>query len=506
MQENDKRIFKNTAFLYVRQLVIMGLSFFTTRVVLEKLGASDFGVNNVVAGFVSMFTLVNSILQGATSRYLSLHLGKNDMQLVKTTFSTAFFMHLAIAAFMFVLLESFGLWFLNSHLNIPAERMFAANVVFQLSVLTVIIGISQTPYTAIMTSREHFNMYAFMSIFDVVAKLLTLYLLVVIPFDKLIIYTALQAFVSLIVAIVYRLYCIRNFEESRLSRCFDRQLCKEMIIFSSWGVVGNTCVILNTQGLNIMVNIFFSTLVNAALGIAARVNATILAFVGGFLQAAQPQLVKYYGANDMHNFHRLIFNVSRYSLFMLAIIGVPVLIEIDYVLDLWLTEVPDYTSAFIKINIINSIISYSNRFVDQGLVASGHMKELNSYSSPIYLLELPLVYVALRLGASPSFVYAIACFTVFLCLFINVRMLSKFTGFPARRYLLTVFLRSLILVLIACVPPYIIHVMMPEGFIRFIVVCSIALASTVTVLMLFAMNHETRAMVVSKVKQVLHIR
>ena len=506
MQENNKRIFKNTAYLYVRQLVIMGLSFFTTRIVLEKLGASDFGVNNVVAGFVSMFMLVNSILNGATSRFLSLHLGQGDANQIKTTFSTAFYMHLIIGIGMVVLLESFGLWFLNARLNIPADRMFAANVVFQLSVLTVFIGITQTPYTAIMTSHEHFDMYAYMSIFDVVAKLLILYLLVVIPFDKLIVYATLQTIVSLIVAMTYRYYCIRKFEETHFSKLFDKKLCKEMLVFSSWGIVGNTCVVMNTQGLNILVNLFFSTLVNAALGLANRVNTTILTFVGGFMQAAQPQLVKYYGANDMHSFHRLIFNVSQYSLFMLAIIGVPVLIEIDYVLRIWLTEVPEYTSAFIKINIINSIISYSNRFVDQGLVASGHMRELNCYSSPIYLLELPLVYVALRLGASPAFVYAIACFTVFLCLFINVKMLAKFTGFPATKYLLTVFLRSLILVMVACVPPYVVHNMLPEGIVRFLVVCTIAVVSTITVLMLFALNQETRTLVINKAKSMLHIR
>ena len=329
--------------------------------------------------------------------------------------------------------------------------------------------------------------------------------MVVIPFDKLVVYAVLQAMVSFIVAMVYRLYCIRNFKESHIGRSFDKSLCKEMLVFSGWGIVGNTCVVMNSQGLNILVNIFFSTIVNAALGLANRVNTTILAFVGGFMQAAQPQLVKYYGANDINNFNKLIFNVSQYSLFMLSIIGVPVLIEIDYVLALWLTEVPEYTSAFIKINIINSIISYSNKFVDQGLVASGHMKELNCYSSPIYILELPFVYIALRMGASPAFVYAIACFTVFLCLFINVRLLSKFTGFPASEYLMKVFLRSLLLVLLSCVPPYLIHYYMEDGILRFVIVCIVAIISTVTILMIFALNNETRAMVINKFRQLLHI-
>lgn len=506
MEETNKKIFKNTAYLYIRQLVIMGLSFFTTRIVLEKLGANDFGVNNVVAGFVSMFTLVNSILQTSTSRFLSLNLGKNNDELIKRTFSTAFYMHLIIAVIVVLLLESFGIWFLNTKLNIPTERMFAANVVFQLSVFSVFIGITQTPYTAILTSHEHFNMYAYMSIFDVVAKLVVLFLLIYIPFDKLIVYTSLQTIVNLIVAITYRIYCLRKFKETHLSKLFDKSLCKEMTVFSGWGVVGNLAVTLNSQGLNILINIFFTTIVNAALGLANRVNFTILAFVGGFMTAAQPQLVKYYGANDMKNFHRLIFNVSQYSLFMLAIIGVPVLMEIDYVLNLWLTEVPEYTSAFIKITIFNSIISYSNRFVDQGLVASNHMKELNLYSSTLYLAELPLMYIALKLGASPTFVYAISCFTVLICLFINVKMLSKFTNFPGRQYIQTVFLKTLVLILIACIPPYLICITMPEGFFRFLIVCSVSVLSTMGVLMKFALSKESQYMVKEKIKKILHIK
>ena len=506
MEKNNKRIFKNTAYLYVRQLVIMGLSFFTTRIVLEKLGAGDFGVNNVVAGFVSMFTLVNSILQTSTSRFLSLNLGKNNAELMKRTFSTAFYMHLMIAVAVVILLESFGIWFLNTKLNIPADRMFAANVVFQLSVFSVFIGITQTPYTAILTSHEHFDMYAYMSVFDVVAKLAVLFFLIYIPFDKLIVYTSLQTIVSLIVAATYRIYCSRKFKETHLSKLFDKKLCKEMTVFSGWGIVGNLAVTLNNQGLNILINIFFTTVVNAALGLANRVNFTILTFVGGFMTAAQPQLVKYYGANDMKNFHRLIFNISQYSLFMLAIIGVPVLMEIDYVLNLWLTEVPEYTSAFIKITIFNSIISYSNRFVDQGLVASNHMKELNLYSSTLYLVELPLMYVALKLGASPIFVYAISCFTVLICLFINVKMPSKFTGFPGRQYIQTVFFKTLVLILIACVPPYLICIAMPEGLLRFLIVCSVSVLSTMTVLMQFALNKESRHMVTEKIKKILHIK
>lgn len=503
MEENNKQIVKNAIYLYIRQLVIMALSFFTTRIVLEKLGASDYGVNNVVSGFVSMFTMLNSILQTGTRRFLGINIGKGNKSELNQTFSTAVIIHLIIGFIIVILLESFGLWFINHKLNIDSERLIAANWVFQFSILTVFLGITQTPYTAAVTIHEKFNIYAAMSIYDVVAKLAVLFLLIYIPGDKLIIYSALITSVSVTSIIIYRLYCKKQFEECRVKLTFNKALCKEMLTFSGWGALGHLTVVLNSQGTSILLNLFFNTIMNAARGLATTVNFTIDQFINGFLTAAQPQLVKYYGKGDFQNFSKLIFNVSQYTLFLVALIGVPAIMEIDYVLQLWLGEVPEYTGAFIKISIICSIISYSNYMINYGITAAGKMKALNTLSMPIYLLTLPLIYIILKLGYSPIYAYWVSSVPPILSFLVNLYILHKYTGFDSKKYLITIFLKTIILLTIACIPPYIIQQFMPQNAIRFFLVCSVSCISTIIILWLFALNKEVREMVIVKLNKIL---
>ena len=499
MEDNNKRIFKNTIFLYIRQIVIMALSFFTTKIVLEKLGASDYGVNNVVGGFVSMFTVLNSILQTGTRRFLSLNLGKGEAQLLKETFSTAFVIHLIVGIVVVALLETFGIWFLNSQLNIPADRMVAANWVFQFSVLSVFLGITQTPFSAAVTSHENFSIYAFMSIFETVAKVVVLFLLIFIPGDKLIVYSALLLCVSVLNISIYRIYCIRNFDECKFSLKVNKQLLKEMTRFSGWSIVGNVLVIGNSQGTSILLNIFFSTLVNAARGLANTVTFTISQFVSGFIVAAEPQLVKYYGTGDKARFERLVFNITQVTLFLLAIFAVPVFMEIDYVLKLWLTDVPQYTSEFIKITIIASLIINSYIVIDKAIVASGHIKQLALYGNTILVLDLPLVYLFLKLGYSPVVSYLVYCIPQVLCLFAELYISKRHLSFPSGKFLVHVLLKNYALVALSCVVPYIVRGMMEEGVVRFLVVCTLSVASTIIIMYAFAMNKDTRLLVKQKV-------
>lgn len=445
MEDNNKRILKNTVYLYMRQFVIMALSFFTTRIVLEKLGASDYGVNNVVGGFVSMFTVLNSILQTGTRRFLSLNLGKGDALVLKDTFSTAFVIHLIVGTFVVVLLETFGIWFLNSQLNIDSGRMVAANWVFQFSVLTVFLSITQTPYTAAVTSHENFSIYAFMSIFETVAKVAVLFLLIFIPGDKLIIYSALLLGVSAINISVYRVYCIRKFPECQFTLKVNHNLLKEMVRFSGWSVIANVFQVGNTQGVSILLNIFFSTLVNAARGLATTVTFTISQFVNGFIIAAEPQLVKYYGANDREHFEKLVFNITQYTLFLLAIFAVPVFMEIDYVLKLWLTEVPQYTSEFIKITIISSLLVNSYIMIDKAIIASGHIKQMALIGNTIPVIQLPLVYIFLKLGYSPVVTYIITLVPQFLGMFANLWISKHYINFPSGRFFSRLWSRTLCL-------------------------------------------------------------
>lgn len=499
MEKNDKRIVKNTLYLYIRMLVMMALSFFSTRIVLNILGVSDFGVNNVVGGFVSMFTLLNSILQTGTRRFLALNLAKGNAFLLKRTFSTAFAIHCAIALLVVVLLETFGIWFLNTYLNIDPDRMRAANYVFQFSVVSLFLNITQTPFIAAVTAHEKFNIYAYLSIYDVLAKLSVLYILYVSPGDKLIVYAALIMGVNALTIMLYRFYCIRQFAECKFSLTVDKVLFRQMCSFSGWSTLGHLSAVLNQQGTTVLLNIFFNTAVNAARGLAGTVLSVIEQFVMGFITASVPQLTKYYGAGEQEKFKRLIFNVSQYTLFLMSIIAIPVLFEIDFVLQLWLGIVPDYTAVFIKITIITYLIKYSNIMIDQGLTAIGKVKELSLITAPIYLLNVPLVYLALKIGFEPWSVYIVSMISVLAGFIVNLILLAKYADFPAGEYFVKIFMRNLVLVAISSILPLYLHFIMPSGAIRFCVVCSVSILVTVIVVFYGGLNKEVQEAVKHKV-------
>lgn len=504
MEENNKRIFKNTIYLYVRMLVMMGLSFFTTRIVLDKLGAADYGLNNLVAGFVASFRVIEGMLAGSTRRFLAYSLGKGDAKKCKLTFSTAFVVHLVIAVVVVIVLETGGLWFLNSNLNIEPNRMWAANVVFQVSVLTSFLCVTQTPFMAVVTAHEKFDMYAYMSIYDVIAKIAVLFLLVYIPYDKLIVYSALCACVSITNIIIYRTYCLKKFEECKMSFKIDKRICKEMVVFSGWNAFGNFVVVLNNQGNNLLLNIFFNTVMNAARGLADTVSFTINQFIGNFQVAAVPQLTKYFAQKEKEHFEKLIFNISQYTIFLLGFFCVPVVLEIDYVLGLWLNQVPAYTADFIRIGLVCSIVSYSNNMIDQGIVATGNVKEMNLFGIPVYLLNIPLVYFVLRQGWYPPLICVVGAIPAFAHFIVNLYILSKNTGFPAHRYFVSIFCKNFMLIALSFAVPFIVQRQMEHGLVRFLIVCTLSVLSEVSIMYFFAFNKDVRDMVNKKVCLILH--
>lgn len=504
MEESNKRIAKNTVYLYIRQLTIMALSFITTRVVLDKLGASDYGVNNLVGGFVVSFAVLNSILSSGTRRFLALYIGKGDESKLQVTFSTALVLHLFIAVVVVLALESVGLWFLHAKLNIEPTRMYAANWVFQFAVTGVFFNIIQTPYTAAVTAHERFTVYAAMSIFDVVAKLVVIYLLIYVPGDKLILYSGLQLAVMLIGLLIYRVYCNKQFPECRWSFRVDRPLMKEMLRFSGWGVLGHVITVVNSQGVAIILNLFFNTVMNAARGLAQTVNTVISQFVTGFLAAAQPQLVKFYGAGDMGRFVRLIFNVTQYTLFLLALIVVPCLLEIDYVIGLWLgNEVPPYTCSFVKITLLCSIIYRSNTMVESGLEAIGRVKENNMYSVPAYLLSIPLFYIALKYFDSPLVAYWVGNIPPLISFIINMILLSKYTEFPGWKFFTEIFLKNAGLIILSAIVPFVVQQIMAPGLSRFLTVCALSEVCTFTTIWFLGMNKPAKEMVITKFNRII---
>lgn len=502
MEENNKRILKNTIYLYVRQFLIMVLAFISTRIVLKKLGVDDYGIYNVVGGFVGLFTILNNVLQSATRRFMALAIGKKKRSLIVDTFSTSLIMHFVIGIIVVLLLESIGIWYLNYKMNIPDGRYYAVNWVFQFSVINVFISIIQTPFTAAVTAHEHFNIYAVLSIYDAIAKILMLLFLVFIPGDKLIIYGALMMIVTTSGTILYQLYTRFHFYECRWSLRMNRPLLKEMIKFSGWDSFGNVTSILNSQGISLLINLFFSVAVNAARGLANTVTTTVSQFVFGFIAAAEPQLVKYYALGDKIRFEKLIFNITQISLFMLSILAVPIFLEMDFVLKLWLGQIPEYTSQFIKITVLCCFIQYSNSMVLKGNVAIGRVKQISLFMAPIGILHLPLVWFVLWLGWSPVSVYWVGMIPGFCRLLVDLFILKRYADFPSFKYFHQIFLKNLLLVCISCIIPFVVQSHMEFGWIRFIVVCALSVICTIFVMYFGGLNAESREMINVKFKKV----
>ena len=290
--QSNKRIAKNTIFLYIRMIFILGVSLYTSRVVLDKLGVDDYGIYNAVAGVVAMLAFLNNTLSTGTSRFLTFDLGRGDASKLKQTFSTAFFTHLILALIVVAVLETIGLWFVENKLVIPPERMHAAKWVYQISILTTFIAITQVPYTSAIIAHENMKVYAYVGVFEAVAKLVIVYLLSISPMDKLVFYAILVAVVQLLVAFGYRVYCVRNYEESRISATFEKSTFKEMLSFSGLGLVANVSYILSSQGLVVLINMFFQPAIVAAQAVGNQISAAMMQFVNNFKTAINPQIIK----------------------------------------------------------------------------------------------------------------------------------------------------------------------------------------------------------------------
>ena len=322
----NKRIAQNTLFLYFRTLVILLVSLYTSRVVLNVLGIDDYGIYNVVGGIVLMFQFLNVGMIDVSQRFLTYELGKNDGQQLQKVFSTSLIIHLIIIFFLLILAETVGLWFLNHKMNIPTSRIIAANWVFQFSILTFIIKIFSVPYNASIVAHEHMKVYAYVSILEVILQLAIVFLLKGSASDKLILYAILMSFVTLLVSIMYTLYCKKYFKECKFRNDIDKQLLHKMLSFAGWSFLGNIGYSLKMQGINILINLFFGPAVNAARGVAYQVNAGIYNFVSNFQIAMKPQITKRYAMGDTNSMMVLVHNSSRYSFFLLLYLTLPVLI------------------------------------------------------------------------------------------------------------------------------------------------------------------------------------
>ena len=466
----NKRIAKNPLVLYVRMLFTMGISLFTSRVILQTLGVEDYGISSVVGGVISMFTFINAAMVSSTQRYLNFELVRGDANQLRSVFSTSLLIHALIALAIIVLSETVGLWFLNEKLVIPEARMTAAMWVYQCSILSCAVSIMSTPYNAVIVAHEKMSAFAYISILDVSLKLLVVYLLVVLPFDKLIILAILNLLVQLFIRYIYTLYCHRHFPESYFQFWFNKTLFKEMFGFAGWSFWGNLAAILYTQGLNMMLNIFFGPIVNAARGIAVQVQSAVQQFVGGFQTALNPQITKNYASNNLPQMHSLMFRSARFSFLLLFFLSLPVLMETNFILTLWLKTVPDDAVIFTQIMICISLIYTTANPCIIANQATGKVKIYQMVVGGILLLILPISYVVLKLGAPAYSVFIVHFCIESLAQFSRMYMLRKLIHLPLWQYMKNIYIPIVSTVAIAIILPLVVRMQVAEGWLRFLAV------------------------------------
>lgn len=401
---NNKRIAKNTLFLYIRLFLIMGVTLYTSRVILDKLGIEDYGLYNVVGGVVGMLSFLSGTLSIGTTRFITYELGTGNISKLKQTFNTSFYVHFGLAVIMMLLLETIGLWGVYNKLLIPENRFNAAIAVYHISIITMMVSVTQTPYTATIMAHEKMGVYAYISIFEAAAKLLVCFTLSYSPCDKLIFYAILLAVVQISVAFFYRIYCNLKFEGTKLSCSFDKSIFKRMMSFSGWNIIANIVETLKLQGVIVLMNFFFLPAIVGAQAFANHLSSSLMQFVNNFRNAINPQIIKLYASKDLEGSRKLTLSTTVYVFDLILLLGLPCIFVMPKILDIWLVEVPDYTVVFCQYIIIYNILSTFSASFYIPMMAAGKVKTNSLAGVVLGVGQFALLYVVLRLGGDVMWV------------------------------------------------------------------------------------------------------
>jgi O-antigen/teichoic acid export membrane protein len=441
---NNKRILKNTVFLYFRMFITIAVGLYTSRVILNTLGVTDYGIYNVVGGIINMAAFLNAGMVQASQRFIAFELGRKDKKRLHDVFCTSVSIHLLIALIILLIGETVGLWFVNTHLNIPENRMIAANWVYQASILSFMITILSVPYNACIVAHEKMSAFAYISILEVVLKLLIVFMLLAIPYDKLISYSVLIVMVSLTVRSVYTIYCKRFFEECYYQFIFDRNVFTRMFSFAGWSMIGNLGYSFRDQLSNIMLNIYYGTTLNAARGIAFQVNSILTGFSTNLLMSVSPQITKQYANGNIEEMRKLIYTSSRYCFYLMMLISIPVIVNADFILSIWLGIVPEYAAAFLKIALLASLLYTLSSPVTIGVQATGRLKWFQIGICVIMFIDFALTWLFLALGWPPYYAMLPSIFTNLVALCFRFWLLRHYIlGYSAKQYYIQTCLRTI---------------------------------------------------------------
>lgn len=500
---NSKRIAKNTIFLYLRMLLIMAISLFTSRIVLDTLGVVDFGLNNVVGGVITMFAFFNTAMVTASQRYITIGLAENNLERLKVIFTTSFQIHIIISFVIIILGETVGLWFVYNKLVIPTDRMYACLWVYHLSIVTIVANILSVPYNSAIIAHEKMGAFASISIVEIFFKLGIVYLLYVSPIDRLILFAILGAIVQITMRNIYIIYCKRHFKEIKLIRVCDRVLIKEMGAFASWNLLGNLAVSLCGQGLNILINMFFGPAVNAARGIAVQVDSTIDRFSGSFTMAVNPQLTKLYAENNKTDMTTLLYRSSKLAFFLILALSLPVIMETELILYVWLKQIPEYSVSFVRVLLLIAILNTLVRPSVTLISATGIIKQYQLVVGGILLMVVPISYLVLKMGGTPFSVYVVHLAVNIVIFIIRFYYMKKLVGLSIKEYVRNVLLRCICVILLSVGLSYVYMCVMTLStgaiFVNYVIIFIIVLLSSY----IFGITNTEKEYVFNRIQTVL---
>lgn len=489
---SNKKIAKNTAFLYFRMAVIMIVTLFTSRVIIASLGVDDYGIYNVVAGITASFNVLLGMFIDASQRFFSYEIGKGDDGSTGEVFSISLMLHIGLSLVVILLAETFGYWLLNNVLIIPVDRLPAANIVFQFTILSFVAVILGTPFDAMIIANERMNVYAYISIADAVLRLSIAYLISISRGDRLIVYAGLLALLQILCSALYYLFCRIAFKNCRFH--FTRNIIKikEMCAFAGWTTLGNLSYMLTTQGVNLLIGSFFAPVVCAARGIAFQVQSAFRAFVVNFQLAINPQIIKSYSAGNIDRCFSLINCSSRISFFLVFIPLIPLISETEFVLRLWLKTVPDGSVTFVRIMLVSQVIFSLRNPIETAIKASGFVKRFMIIFGILGALVLPAGIVCFKLGMPPKIIFLILVIYELLSLIVSLREAKKWVSFNIRSYLKSSIVPVLLTVILSSIIPIMIGVFIPKVSLRIICQMTISPLSALFITYCFGLNNDER--------------
>lgn len=499
-----KRLAQNTLLLYFRMLITMGVGLYTSRIILNILGVFDYGIYNVVGGVVTMAAFLNAGLTAATQRFISYEIGSGNTNRLTQVFSSAILIHFIISIVVFIVAESIGLWFINNCLNIASERMNAANWVYQFSIFSFIVTILSVPYNSCIVAHERMRIFAYISILEAILKLSVAFSLLLFNMDKLILYGCLCLVVSIIIRLCYSVYCKLHFMECRTKITVDKKLLRDMTIFSGWSMFGNLGLIGRDQGANIILNIFTGAALNAARGVGLQVSSLVNQFSVNFTMALNPQITKSYASGDIEKCSSLVYEGAKFSFYLLAIISIPVIVYSDYVLRLWLGSVPSYTSQFLILSLLVSLLYCLSQTVTIAIHATKKLKVFQLGICILMFSELPFVWLILALKMPPYLIMIPQIVSSVIAIFFRFYLLKRYVPlFSWKRYIFDVLVRSFSVVILCFIVSHYLKEVFPETFISLIFVTFLSFMFSGLMIFLFGLSNSERKTIIFNVQKLI---